>query len=74
MPLIFNVAIKPTSSIITGKKVDVDKLEEVEISIGRHDHIVQRAVPVVEAVTAITILDFIIERKVKELSDKLRNR
>ncbi|HHY13269.1 MAG TPA: chorismate synthase [Thermoanaerobacterales bacterium] len=78
MPLIFSVAIKPTSSISSRQKtVDVNKLKEVEISIkGRHDPcIVPRAVPVVEAVTATTILDFIIDRESeKGISKKLRNR
>jgi len=63
MPVIFRVAIKPTSSI--GKKqrsVDMTKMEEVEFEIkGRHDPcIVPRAVPVVEAAAAIAILDLYI--------------
>ena len=63
MPVIFRVAIKPTSSIgITQKSVDLDKMEEVEFKItGRHDPcIVPRAVPVVEAAAAIAILDFML--------------
>ncbi|HHY78629.1 MAG TPA: chorismate synthase [Clostridiales bacterium] len=60
MPVIFRVAIKPTSSI--GKKqrsMDLTRMEEVELNInGRHDPcIVPRAVPVVEAAAAIAILD-----------------
>ncbi len=63
MPILFNVAIKPTPSI-SQKQNSVslkDKTEkELEI-VGRHDPcIVPRAVPVVEAVTAITILDIIL--------------
>ncbi len=60
MPIIFSTAIKPTPSIF--KKQDSISLSEMKpqkLSIkGRHDPcIVQRAVPVVEAVTAFTILD-----------------
>ncbi len=63
MPIIFNVAIKPTPSIAK-KQNSVslkDKTEkELEI-VGRHDPcIVQRAVPVIEAVTALTILDIVL--------------
>ena len=63
MPILFNVAIKPTPSIakIQDSISLKDKTEkELEI-IGRHDPcIVPRAVPVVEAVAAITILDIIL--------------
>lgn len=63
MPILFNVAIKPTPSIAK-KQNSVslkDKIEkELEI-VGRHDPcIVQRAVPVIEAVTALTILDIVL--------------
>lgn len=62
MPVIFRVAFKPTPSI--GKvqnTVDFGKMENAQIEVkGRHDPcIVPRALPVVEAVTAITILDLI---------------
>lgn len=63
MPIIFRVAIKPTSSIgKTQRSVDMGKMEEVEFNIkGRHDPcIVPRAVPVVEAAAAIAILDLYI--------------
>ncbi|MDD2482316.1 MAG: chorismate synthase [Lutispora sp.] len=63
MPVIFRVAIKPTSSIgITQNSVDIGKMEEVEFNItGRHDPcIVPRAVPVVEAAASIAILDFML--------------
>ena len=65
MPVLFRTAFKPTPSIgKTQKTVDLEKMEELEITIkGRHDVcIVPRAVPVVEAVAAITILDLMLEK------------
>ena len=62
MPIVFNVAIKPTPSIYKEQNtINVDKMEETVLKIeGRHDPcIVQRAVPVIEAVAAIGILDII---------------
>lgn len=64
MPLVFKVAIKPTSSIsLVQKTVDLTSKEDVELKIeGRHDPcIVPRVLPVIEAMTAITILDLMME-------------
>lgn len=66
MPLIFRAAIKPTPSIAR-KQQTVSLLNrcdtELEIA-GRHDPcIVQRAVPVLEAVTAWTVWDLLLEAK-----------
>lgn len=63
MPLIFKVAIKPTASILKKQNtIDINTKENTKLQIhGRHDPcIVQRAVPVVESVTAIGLLDLII--------------
>ena len=63
MPLILRVGIKPTPSIGKAQKtVDISKKENTIIEIkGRHDPcIVQRALPVIEAVTAIGILDLLL--------------
>lgn len=63
MPLILRVAIKPTPSIGKAQKtVDISKKENAVIEIkGRHDPcIVPRALPVIEAVTAIGILDLLL--------------
>lgn len=66
MPVVLTVTIKPTPSI--GKEqdtVNIDTKENVKMKIeGRHDPcVVQRAVPVVEAALAITVLDLILEAK-----------
>jgi chorismate synthase len=61
MPVIVRVAIKPTASIARSQKtVDVEKMKEVDLALkGRHDVcIVPRAVPVVEAMMAVTLGDF----------------
>ncbi|MCS7132879.1 MAG: chorismate synthase [Nitrososphaeria archaeon] len=60
MPLVMRVAFKPPSSIaLKQKTVDLREMREVEFSVpGRHDAcIVPRAVPVVEAMVAITLAD-----------------
>lgn len=62
MPILFKVAVKPTASILKEQDtIDIKEKKDVKFRIeGRHDPcIVQRAVPVVEAVTAIGILDLI---------------
>lgn len=63
MPVVFRVAIKPTASISKPQQsVNLEtKTEETLRIVGRHDPcIVPRAVPVVEAVTAITVLDMLL--------------
>lgn len=60
MPIIFNVAIKPTASIFKEQNtVNIITMEETTLCIeGRHDPcIVQRALPVIEAVAAIGITE-----------------
>ena len=61
MPIVFRCAIKPTPSIAKPQiTVDIATNQPAEISVaGRHDPcIVPRAVPVVEAVAAIAMMDF----------------
>lgn len=61
-PIVFSVAVKPTPSISKPQKsVNLQTMENEELIIhGRHDPcIVPRAVPVIEAVTAFTILDIL---------------
>ncbi|MGN0070411.1 MAG: chorismate synthase [Atopobiaceae bacterium] len=59
-PLVFKIAMKPTSSIAQAQRsVDLAHMEPAELEVhGRHDPcIVTRAVPVVEAVCALSLLD-----------------
>ena len=66
MPLVFEVAVKPTPSISkVQKSVSLSRMEETELIVkGRHDPcIVPRAVPVVEAAAAIAIYDAILINK-----------
>ena len=60
MPVYFTVSFKPTPSIsIPQRSVNLKTMEETPLAVhGRHDPcVVPRAVPVVEAVTAIILLD-----------------
>lgn len=62
MPVVFRAAIKPTPSISKPQKtVDLQKGENAVLEIhGRHDPcIVPRAVPVIEAVTAIAVINLL---------------
>jgi len=63
MPIVFRIAVKPTSSISKKQRtVNHRKMEEADILVeGRHDPcIVPRAVPVVEAMAAIVIADHLL--------------
>ena len=64
-PIVLRVAMKPTSSIAKPQQtVSLSKMENAELIVhGRHDPCVaHRAVPVVEAVTALVFLDFLLEQ------------
>ena len=66
MPVIFRVAIKPTPSVSREQKTISlqEKCDTTLTIVGRHDPcIVQRAVPVIEAVTAWTMWDLLLEAK-----------
>ena len=66
MPLVLRAAFKPTPSISkTQKSVNLNTMQPEPLEIrGRHDPCVAlRAVPVMEAVTAVVILDMILEEK-----------
>ena len=60
MPLVFQVAIKPTPSIAKEQRtINLNTMEETTLCVeGRHDPcIVPRAVPVIEAAAAIAVFD-----------------
>lgn len=62
MPVVFNCAVKPTPSISKSQKtINLNSGEETEIEIkGRHDPaIVRRICPVVSAMAAIVLCDFL---------------
>ena len=72
MPLVFRAAFKPTPSIAREQKsVDMKALNDETLEVkGRHDPcIVVRAVPVVEAATAIACYDALLGRK-KEIVNR----
>ena len=64
MPIVFRAAVKPTSSIAREQdSVSLSRGEEEKLTVaGRHDPcIVPRAVPVVEAVAALGVLDALLD-------------
>ena len=66
MPIVVRVAVKPTPSISRKQQtVNIAKMENAELEIkGRHDVcIVPRAVPVVSAMIAITLCDYILQAR-----------
>ncbi len=70
MPVVVRVAVKPTPSIARAQEtVDLEKTEPATLAIqGRHDAcIVPRAVPVVEAMMAVTLADFALRAGVLEV-------
>lgn len=70
-PIVFRTAFKPTPSIAKPQKTISNTGENITIEIkGRHDPIVvARAVIVVEAMTALTLIDYILIN----MSSKLEN-
>ncbi len=63
MPIVFRVALKPTSSIAKKQRtVNLETMEETDLIVkGRHDPCVAvRAVPVVEAVAASVVTDILL--------------
>lgn len=66
MPLVFRAAFKPTPSIAKAQEtVSLSRMESATLSVpGRHDPTVAvRAVPVVEAVAAIAVLDLLLDNQ-----------
>lgn len=69
MPITFRVAFKPTSTIMQPQKtVTVEGKETILNPKGRHDPcVLPRAVPIVEAMTAITLLDHALRQNSLEI-------
>ncbi len=68
MPVVFSVAVKPTPSIKKEQQsVSLSKHTEAKLSVqGRHDPcIVPRALPVIEAVTALGMLDLMMRHTMR---------
>ncbi len=64
MPIIFRAVIKPTPTIAKAQNtVDLEKMQNATLNIkGRHDPcIVPRALPAIEAVTAIAVANLLLE-------------
>lgn len=69
MPLVFRTAFKPTPSISKEQRtVSLARMENTTLSIkGRHDPcVVLRAVPVVEAVAALAVLDLLLDEETED--------
>ncbi len=65
MPVTFRLAFKPVATImIEQETIDTEMKSVVQKSVGRHDPcVVPRAVPIVEAMAALVILDFYLLKK-----------
>jgi chorismate synthase len=68
--IFFNVAFKPVATIMQDQQsVDKDGKEATVSGKGRHDPcVVPRAVPIVEAMAALVIADFVLRARTARLS------
>lgn len=66
-PILFRVAFKPVATIgLAQKTVDMEGREVVLEAKGRHDPcVVPRAVPIVEAMTALTLMDLLLIQRAR---------
>ena len=66
MDIYFNVAFKPVATIMRDQQsIDKSGNEATVTGKGRHDPcVVPRAVPIVEAMAALVIVDFLLRQKV----------
>ncbi len=67
--IFFNVAFKPVATIMQKQKTVNNKLEEVDIDgKGRHDPcVLPRAVPIVESMAAMVIVDHLLRNRTTQL-------
>lgn len=65
MPIHFNVGFKPVATIVSGQQtVDINGNESIAEGKGRHDPcVVPRAVPIVEAMAALVLVDHLLRNK-----------
>ena len=68
-PILFRVAFKPTATIAKAQQTVTREHEETELAArGRHDPcVLPRAVPMVEAMTALVLCDHALRQRVNEL-------
>ena len=68
-PINFRVAFKPVATIMQKQKSVNESGEEIELDFkGRHDPcVVPRAVPIVEAMAALTVFDFLLLNKISKI-------
>ena len=66
MPIYFKVAFKPVATLMQDQQsIDANHKEVTVTGKGRHDPcVVPRAVPIVEAMAAICLLDHLLRQKV----------
>lgn len=69
MPINFNVAFKPVATIIPSQEtVDINGNPTTIVGKGRHDPcVVPRAVPIVESMAAIVIMDHVLRQRCVQL-------
>ncbi|HET8809582.1 MAG TPA: chorismate synthase [Flavobacteriaceae bacterium] len=72
MDIYFNVAFKPVATIMQNQETIDRKGKQVEIAgKGRHDPcVVPRAIPIVEAMTALTLADFWLLHQIQNRNNK----
>jgi len=65
MPIFFRVAFKPTASIVKDQETVTKNGKKTNLKIeGRHDPcVIPRAVPIVEAMTALVLVDELLKQK-----------
>ena len=69
MPIYFNVAFKPVATIMKTQKTVNNKGEEISLeALGRHDPcVLPRAVPIVESMAALVIVDFLLMSRLNKV-------
>jgi chorismate synthase len=73
-PIYFNVAFKPVATLMQSQQTVNSKLEKTEMKgKGRHDPcVVPRAVPIVEAMAALVLVDHLLRSKSTQLKSLIK--